>query len=110
MANEEIIDGIPMDLSRLPAELHGLIPLIRKWSTSDDVDRTEQWEAASTEELQALFHAVWPHMSAINAYLDEADKLTPYPDEAMALGRLAEGVCEVQFVLRERTGRDPAAG
>ncbi len=104
---EEIIDGMSVDLSALPEDLRPLIPYLREWSINDDAECTEKQRAASTEELQALFDAVWPKMAAINAYLDEADKVTPYPDEAMLLGRLAECGSELQFELRRRTGADP---
>jgi hypothetical protein len=103
-------DGVMMDLSKLPEEFHPLIPYIRRWAVGDDVERSDREEAASTEELQELSHAVWPKMPAINAYLDMVDKEPPYSNEAAALGRLAECVCELQFVLQERTGNDPTEG
>ncbi len=107
MADEEIIDGMVVDLSDLPDELRQLLPYIREWSIGDDGVRSEKEDAASTEELLAFFRVAWPHLGAINAYLDSVMDAIPQPDAAMVLLPFGECVAELQFVLKERTGRDP---
>ena len=93
----EMIDGIDVDLDRLPAKFDVLKPLIRRWACGDDLERTAMQDAASTEELRALVRAVRPHFAAINAYLNEHDH-----DEAHLLGNLAEGAVEASLDLRRR--------
>ena len=98
MADE--IDGVEVDLRKLPAELEPLAPLVREWSLGDDVEREAKHEAASSEELRAMYDAVAPHFDAINTWLDDHDD----EPEGWALGRLAEGALEASFELARRAG------
>jgi hypothetical protein len=50
----EEIDGLDVDLTRLPPDLRTLVPLIRQWAAGDDEERAQRLAAASTEELQKL--------------------------------------------------------
>ncbi len=110
MAEEELIDGMSVDLSGLPEELRPLLPYLREWSIGDDVERSEKLGAASTEELLAFFQAAWPKLDAINARLDATMDMTPCPDDAMVLLPFGQCIGEVRLLLEERTGTDPAAG
>jgi hypothetical protein len=95
----EIIDGVEVDLDRLPGQFDELKPLIRKWAGSDDVERENAVSGASTEDLQSFWAAVQPRFAAINEYLDGHDD-----DEAHLLGNLAEGAMEAAFEIERRTG------
>jgi len=48
----EDIDGVQVDLDRLPDEFDGLKPLIRRWARGDDAARGAAQEAASTSGLE----------------------------------------------------------
>ena len=97
----EEIDGIEVDLSRLPADLQPLVPFIREWSVSDDVGRYDRIEAASSEDLERLRDAFDPHWDAINAYLDEnIESEEPY--EATALDSASQAAMEAGFELERR--------
>jgi hypothetical protein len=96
VASEEI-DGVEVDLGRLPSEFDDLKPLIRRWGIGDDLKRAAAQEAASTDELEELWNAVRPRFPEINEYLDENDS-----DEAHLLGNLAEGAMEASFELDRR--------
>jgi hypothetical protein len=98
----EIVDGIEVDLDRLPEEFDELKPLLRIWAGSDDVDRENVVSGASTEELQFLWSAVQPRFAAIDEYLDGHDD-----EEAHLLGNLAEGATEAAFEIERRTGTSP---
>jgi hypothetical protein len=99
----EIIDGMEVDLDRLPGEFDELKPFIRKWAGSDDVERENVVSRASTEDLEFLWSAVQPRFTAINEYLDRHDD----DDEADLLGNLAEGAMEAAFEIERRTGTSP---
>jgi hypothetical protein len=101
MADEEI-DGVEVDLDKLPSEFDELKPLIRRWAMGADTEREAAQEAASTEELEGLWRVVQPRFEAINGYLDENDD-----EEAHLLGNLAEGAMEAAYEIERRTGQDP---
>src|SRR5690242_17969494 len=100
MAQEEI-DGVPVDLSRLPDELQYLVPLIRRWAESDDVVRGEELERAGDEELRELAAAPSGKWDAMNRYLDE-NITGDEPYEAIVLGSFAEAALEAQLELDRR--------
>jgi hypothetical protein len=93
----ETIDGMDVDLERLPDGFDSLKPLIRRWACGDDVARGAMQDAAATDELLELVGAVEPHFAAINAYLDGHDE-----EEAHLLGNLAEGAVEAHLELGRR--------
>ncbi|HEX8085559.1 MAG TPA: hypothetical protein VF529_14800 [Solirubrobacteraceae bacterium] len=98
----EEIQGLEVDLGRLPAELHELAPLIRTWSMADEEERDRRLEAASTEELAAFWLAVSPQLPAINAYLESAIE-GQESNEAIVLAATAEAALEANRVIERRT-------
>ena len=102
----EQIDGRDVDLTRLPPDLQDLAPVVREWAVSDEEERDRRLEAASTEELAALWLAVSPHLPAINAYLEAAVQ-GPDADEAIVLAATAESAIEAEQVVERRTGQAP---
>jgi hypothetical protein len=106
MATEQI-GGLDVDLDRLPEELHGLAPVIRRWATGDEDEREQRQEAASTEELADYWLTVSQEFPAINAFLEgqiEGERT----NEALVLGWTAEGALEAAQVIERRTGQAPA--
>jgi hypothetical protein len=83
-------------MTNLPDELRSLLPLLKEWSISDDVDRAEKLDQASPEARQALVTAVIPSLPAINAYLNSFG--TNPPEEACSFGTLAEAAIEAQML------------
>ena len=99
----ETIDGIEVDLSLLPEELQPLAPLIRKYARGDDVERMEELEAATADELRELRDAPGPHWDEINAYLDaNMDPPGPKQDVALVLDAFAQAALEAEYELQER--------
>jgi hypothetical protein len=91
--NEEEID-----LDGLPSEFKILIPFIRKWAVTDDLERSELLEKASRKTLEQLVKSVAPHLSSINKFLDSFGKEPP-SEAAVALGAVAECTVEAQLQL-----------
>jgi hypothetical protein len=97
----EEIDGIAVDLSRLPESLQRLAPLIRQWARGDDEARSTQLHGASDDELRELRDAPEGLWDSINAYLDEnIESGEPY--EAIVLGSFAEAALEAAIELENR--------
>jgi hypothetical protein len=86
--------------SDLPEKFRPLIRLIRTWSNSDDLERSERMEKAPRQRLQRLVDEVEPHFRSINAYLDSFtdDALS---ESAAALGMLAEAAAEARLILEQ---------
>ena len=105
----EEIDGLEVDLDRLPPELRQLAPTIREWAMIDAESRDARLEDASTEDLARFWLDVSPELPAINAYLEaaiEGEEST----EAIALAATAEGALEAAAIVERRTGQHPTAG
>jgi hypothetical protein len=101
----EEIDGIPVDLALLPAELGGCVPLIRDFAIGDDVARSDRMAAASTGELEALAGLTPEQWDALNAFLDrhlDERPGSPEQDVALVLSAFAEAAAEAPFDLRRR--------
>jgi hypothetical protein len=98
---EEELDGVPVDLSRLPGDLQPLVPLIRRYAASDDVERETRLEAASDDELRELSEAPHGLWDAINRYLDE-NITSALPYEATVLDSFAQAALEAELELRRR--------
>jgi hypothetical protein len=98
---EEELDGVPVDLSRLPGELQGLVPLIRRYAASDDVERETRRAGASDDELRELSDAPHGLWDAINRYLDE-NITSALPYEATVLDSFAQAALEAELELRRR--------
>jgi hypothetical protein len=90
-----IVDGLRLDVERLPPDLRMLAPLVEKWAVGDDVDRGARLEAADPSEVRHLLDTVGPLLSRIDEYLDSFAPME-VPEEAALIGRLAEAVAELQ--------------
>lgn len=91
------------DYSSVPEIFRSLVPLLEKWSQSDDDDRAERLARSSRAELTKFVAAVEPHFESINRYLDGfGDK--SMPESATALGALAEAAAEAQILLQLSRG------
>ena len=101
------IDGLEVDLTRLPAELQGLAPAIRAWAVVDEEARDARLEGAETEELAGLWLNVSPQLAAINAYLESVIQ-GQESNEAILVAATAEAALEAAKVIERRTGQAPA--
>ncbi len=90
---------LDLDPSVLPVQFHPLIPLIKKWAIADDADREDFLETLSRSDLQSFASEVEPYLSSIDCYLDSF-RSQPPPEEAVALGRLAECAVEARQHLK----------
>jgi hypothetical protein len=97
----EELDGVPVDLRRLPEDLRRLIPLIRSWAASDDVERERRIEHATAGELLELARAPEGLWDEINRYLDE-NITSDEPYEATVLDSFAQAAMEAQLELDRR--------
>lgn len=90
------IDGLEADLSRLPAPLRSLVPLIRTYAISDDVLRAEQLAAAPSADIAALTALTKEQWDAINQFLDEHidHNGAQEQDIALVLGAFAEAAAD----------------
>ena len=104
----EEIDGLQVDLDRLPPDLQSLAPVIRQWATVDEDERDRRLEAASTEELAQFWLAVSPQFPAVNAYLEEQTIGADESSEAVALAATAEAALGAAQVIERRTGSAPS--
>jgi hypothetical protein len=84
-----------LSLESLPPEFHQLIPLMKRWAVSDDVERHELLARASPQRVKDLVRTVTPYFGAINRYLDSFGD-TPLPEHACMLGALAECATEAR--------------
>ena len=78
-----------------------LVPLIRRYAASDDVERESRLEAASDDELRELSEAPNGLWDAINRYLDE-NITSALPYEATVLDSFAQAALEAELELRRR--------
>jgi hypothetical protein len=106
MAIEEI-DGLSVDLDRLPDGLSRLAPEIRRWAVRDEGERARRVDAASTEELAALWLTLSQELPAINAYLDARLGNNGPSNEALVLGAAVEGGFAAAAEVERRTGEPP---
>ena len=89
-----------LDLSGLPTKFESLLALIPKWALSNDEERSEMLEEASSDELKSFVATVTPYIPDIDEYLDSFGHKPP-PGAAAALGTLAECCLEAQTVIRD---------
>jgi hypothetical protein len=85
-----------VDLSKLPVEFHSLVPLIEKFSISDDDLRNDKLKKTPAEEKKKLHQIVKPVLPRINVYLDSFGN-NPLSEEAALLMHLAEAVAELEM-------------
>ncbi len=79
----------------IPDNLKHLIPLLKKYSISDDGEREQLVEDIDEKQKKKLIRSVEPFMSEINNFLDSFQD-NHLSDEAILLGNLAELVSELQ--------------
>jgi len=89
-------EATSVDFTELPASLHVLIPLIKRWAVTDDGEREALLEEGSESELSVLVATVEPRLGEIDDYLREsACKSLP----AIYIGALAECTVEARLYL-----------
>lgn len=93
-ADDDVIDGLPFVVDKLPPDLQSLSPLVRRFAVGDDAIRGDLMSEASEVERAELRAQVEPLLPRINAFLDSFGK-RPLSNEAMLIGRLAEAVVEL---------------
>ena len=98
-----VIDLMPHD-ERAPAEfaafpdaLRPLVPLLAKWAIDDDDERSRKLKRCAQSTRQKLVDAVVPLLPAIDDFLDSFGANPP--EEACALGSLAQAALEAQSLL-----------
>ena len=107
-----VIDLMPHD-ERAPAEfatfpdaLRPLVPLLAKWAIDDDDERSRKLKRCAQSTRQKLVDAVVPLLAAIDDFLDSFGANPP--EEACALGSLAQAAIEAQSLLSEANDPDNA--
>ena len=100
------IDGLEVDLGRLPSELQGLAPTIERWAAADADERDQRLEQASTEQLAELWLTISPQLPVINDYL-ERQAAGEQSSEAVALAATADAALEAAKIIERRTGGTP---
>ncbi len=93
--DDRSVDGLHLDVERLPPDLRLLVPLVVKWAVGDDVDRGALLAAADPSEVRRLLDTVGPLLSRIDEYLASFEPME-IPEEAALIGRLAEAVAEIE--------------
>jgi hypothetical protein len=100
-----VIDLMPHD-ERAPAEfatfpdaLRPLVPLLAKWAIDDDDERSRKLKRCAQSTRQKLVDAVVPLLPAIDDFLDSFGANPP--EEACALGTLAQAALEAQSLLSD---------
>ena len=103
----EEIDGLQVDLGRLPPDLQSLSPVIREWAALDEDARDRRLESAPTEDLAQFWLTVSTQFPSINAYLEEHGGEGQETPEAIALAATAEAALAASQVIERRTGSAP---
>jgi len=93
-----------VDAKIVPKELQTLVPLLKRWAESDDLERSRLLESASRRSLEKLVGVVQPHLGAIDSYLGSF-RDAPMPEIATLLGTLAECSIEAELLLAKKTQR-----
>ena len=98
----------PVVSSNYPPELRSLVPLLEDWAVSDDQERSERIEHASTRDLKAMVEAVLPRILEVNQYLDTVDRSDVKASEAASLfDALAQAALEGDLELNTRSKAKP---
>lgn len=82
--------------NNLPEMFWPLVPLLKKYSVSDDSEREQVVEGLKKVEIRKIIESVDPYMNEINIYLNSY-KEKPLNEEATLLGNLAELVTELKL-------------
>jgi hypothetical protein len=83
----------------LPDALRPLAPLLAKWAIDDDDERSRKLKRSSMSARENLVDTVVPLLPAIDAFLDSFGANPP--EEACALGSLAQAALEAQSMLSD---------
>lgn len=89
----------PAELATLPDALRPLVPLLAKWAIDDDEERSRKLKRCAQSTRQKLVDAVVPLLPAIDDFLDSFGANPP--EEACALGSLAQAALEAQSLLSD---------
>jgi hypothetical protein len=76
--------------TQLPSKFENLQHFADRFAISDDEQRSDATDSATTAEKRALVEAVAPRLEEIDTWLDTHDD-----EQDHLLGRLAEATCEV---------------
>jgi hypothetical protein len=90
-------DPTPAEFATFPDALRPLAPLIAKWAIDDDEERSRKLRRCAQSTRQKLADAVVPLLPAIDQFLDSFGANPP--EEACALGSLAQAALEAQSLL-----------
>jgi hypothetical protein len=101
---DAVIDLMPHEpgtpaLATLPETLRPLAPLLAKWSIDDDDERSRKLKRCARSTRQKLVDAVVPLLPTIDSFLDSFGANPP--EEACALGSLAQAALEAQSLLQD---------
>jgi hypothetical protein len=97
------MSGDELDFSLLPDDLRYLVPLIERYTESDDVGRSVLLASASVDALRELKDAPAQHWDAINMFLENnMQPPGPRQDVACALDSFAQAALEARFELEKR--------
>lgn len=83
---------------KVPGNLKPIIPLLKKYSVSDDVERQELIEKMTQKDKIELIKSIDPFITDIDNYLASFNE-TPLDNEAMLIGNLAELVSELKIKM-----------
>jgi hypothetical protein len=90
-------DQTQIEFDSFPDALRPLIPLIAQWAISDDEERSRKLMRSAESTRQRLVNAVVPLLPLVDQFLDTFGRNPP--EEACALGDLAQAAIEAQLIL-----------
>ena len=90
---------IPSAFATFPETLRPLTPLLAKWAIDDDDERSRKLKRCARSTRQKLVDSVIPLLPTIDSFLDSFGANPP--EEACALGSLAQDGIEAQSLLRD---------
>ena len=104
LSEQDGMDKPMIDRSRVPAQLHLLIPLLEEWAIADDMDRSLKVEDATTEDLQDLItHVDTADQDALYGWLSGPESRDANPSaEYIAFTCLTMAADEARVTLRDR--------
>lgn len=89
----------------LPIQFADLQTVLKDWGKSDDIERSEKINEASTQELRQFLEAVEPRLPMINSHFS-ASQECPVSYANANLGRIVEAVVEARVALSRRTAHN----
>lgn len=96
------VDKIAINLKGLPKSLEILLPLIEKWSISDDELRDELNDSLNSNDRMEIIAKVEPLINEINDYLNSF-KQNPLTEIAQKIGNLTELYEEIKTAYNKRS-------